>query len=88
MGTNSYKTHPKFGRTFSDGTVIHHMHAEMDVLRFAKPGDTLDVMRFRHGDGTFAMSKPCVLCMALIIEKGIKKVRYTDSDGKWQSIKF
>jgi deoxycytidylate deaminase len=86
IGENTFKTHPKFGRIYPDGTEGHHMHAEMNVLRFAKPGDTLEVMRF-CGDG-LAMAKPCSHCMRFIREAGIKKVKYTNQDGEWVTIRI
>ena len=85
---NSYKTHPKYGRTYKDGTVQHHMHAEMGVLRFAKPGDFLEVMRWCRDGETMTMAKPCDLCMKHIEESGISKVRYTNWDGAWETIKI
>jgi deoxycytidylate deaminase len=86
IGENTFKTHPRFKRTYPDGTVGSHMHAEMNVLRFAKPGDTLEVIRFLKG-GTQGMAKPCAVCMRYIREAGIKKVRYTNEDGDWEEMK-
>ena len=43
VGVNTDKTHPKFKRQYEDGTWGSHMHAEMSVLRYAKPGDVLEV---------------------------------------------
>lgn len=83
IGINSDKTHPRFKRKYDDGTWAAHMHAEMDVLRFAQPGDELEVMRFRKSDNKYAMAKPCKFCMKHIIEAGIKKVSYTDENGDW-----
>ena len=80
VGTNSTKTHPRFRRTHSNGDESAHLHAEMDVLRFAKPGDTLMVFRFL-ADGTPSMSKPCPHCQKFIREAGITKVEYTDWSG-------
>lgn len=82
IGENTDKTHPRFKRRFNDGTCAAHMHAEMNVLRFARPGDELEVMRFRKG-GKRALAKPCRHCMKHIIEAGIKKVTYTDENGEW-----
>jgi len=56
------------------------MHAEMDVLRFAQPGDELEVMRFRK-DGSLGMSKPCKFCQRHIRSAGIRRVYYTDEAG-------
>ena len=86
IGTNSDKTHPRFQRTYSDGSTGAHMHAEMDVIRFARSGDVLEVMRFRKCDNHLAMAKPCKYCMQHIKAAGIKKVSYTDEDGEWREI--
>jgi len=87
MGVNSFKTHPRFMRTYPDGSSAAHMHAEMDAIRFAQPGDELEVMRFRKC-GEFGMAKPCKYCMHHIVKSGIKKVRYTDDDGTWKTLKI
>ncbi len=86
MGANVSKTHPRFKRTYSDGTTGSHMHAEMNVIRFAEPGDVLEVMRF--GKRKMAMAKPCEHCMHHIREAGIKKIRYTNARGTWEEIKI
>ncbi len=87
IGENTDKTHPRFTRTYDDGTVASHMHAEMNVLRFSQPGDELEVMRFlKRDDCTYAMAKPCSICMKYIIEAGIKCVRYTNESGEWEEI--
>ena len=85
IGTNQQKTHPKFTRYYPDGTCRSHLHAEMDVLRFSKPGDVIFVMRFDK-DGALTMSKPCKYCQQHIKDFGIKTVHYSDWEGemvKW-----
>ncbi len=84
---NSNKTHPKCGREYKDGTIQHHMHAEMGVVRFAKRGDILEVMRWGRDGETMTMSKPCTYCMLQIKKSGISKVRYTNWDGVWETIR-
>jgi len=86
IGINSDKTHPRFKRRYDDGTWAAHMHAEMDVLRFAEPGDELEVMRWRKSDNTFAMAKPCRHCMPHILKAGLARVTYTDDTGTWQEL--
>ena len=46
IGENTSKTHPRFRRQYPDGSWASHMHAEMNVLRFAKPGDEIEVIRW------------------------------------------
>jgi len=86
VGTNTQKTHPKFKRTYSDGSTASHMHAEMSVLRFAKPGDTLEVMRFAKQK--LSMARPCQHCMEFIRQAGIKKVRFTNVSGAWEELRL
>tara|TARA_Y100000034_G_C6523125_1_gene225204 strand:+ start:136 stop:489 length:354 start_codon:yes stop_codon:yes gene_type:complete len=85
IGENTNKTHPRFKRQHKDGSWSSHMHAEMNVIRFALPGDTLEVIRWKKC-GKMTMSKPCNYCMRHIKEAMIKKVRYTDWDGAWKEI--
>ena len=88
MGVNTSKTHPRFKRRYEDGTYGSHMHAEMNVLRFAQEGDELEVMRWRKSDNSFAMAKPCRHCMPHIIEAGISKVSYTNDRGEWRNLEL
>jgi len=88
VGENTDKTHPRFSRQYDDGSWASHMHAEMNVLRFAQPGDEIEVIRFAKRDYEWTMAKPCLLCMAEIRKSGIKKVRYTNWDGEWETIKI
>lgn len=88
IGINTDKTHPRFTRTYPDGTIASHMHAEMNVLRFAEPGDTLEVLRIRKLDKKFAMAKPCTYCMKFIKSAGISKVSFTNEAGDWEDLEF
>ena len=88
IGENTDKTHPRFKRQYKDGTFDAHMHAEMNVLRFARPGDEIEVMRFTSYGEHMTMAKPCCLCEAEIRKAGIKKVRYTNWDGEWEEMRF
>lgn len=86
VGVNTNKTHPRFTRQYPDGTQGSHMHAEMSVLRFAKPGDTLEVFRCRKSNDDFAIAKPCQWCMQHIRDAGISQVRYTNRRGSWEEM--
>lgn len=86
IGTNSDKTHPRFMRKYRDGTWGCHMHAEMDVLRFAQPGDDIEVMRWIRSTGGLAMAKPCEHCQKHIIMSGIRRVTYTNEEGNWERL--
>lgn len=84
IGENTDKTHPRFKRQYSDGTWASHMHAEMNVLRFAKPGDEIEVIRFKKCSHTWTMAKPCTLCLNKMKDAGIIRVRYTNWEGNWE----
>jgi tRNA(Arg) A34 adenosine deaminase TadA len=87
VGENTSKTHPRFKRQYPDGSWSSHMHAEMNVLRFAQAGDELEVIRFKKCGHFRTMAKPCSLCMDEIRKAGIKKVSYTNWDGEWETIR-
>ncbi len=86
IGENTNKTHPRFRRQYEDGEWAANMHAEMNVLRFAQPGDIVEVMRFSKCSHELTMAKPCPLCMKHLKESGISKVRYTNWQGDWETI--
>ena len=88
IGENTDKTHPRFKRQYKDGTWASHMHAEMNVLRFAQPGDIIEVMRFTKCGEHLTMAKPCILCEREIRKSGIKKVKYTNWDGDWELLEI
>jgi len=87
VGENTSKTHPRFRRQYADGSWASHMHAEMNVLRFAKPGDEIEVMRFNKRGYEFTMAKPCKFCQAELRKSGIKKVKYTNWSGSWEEMR-
>tara|TARA_R110002020_G_scaffold66563_16_gene174999 strand:- start:128 stop:487 length:360 start_codon:yes stop_codon:yes gene_type:complete len=86
VGTNSSKTHPFCRREYEDGTTAYQMHAETNVLRFAQPGDELEVIRFTKTG--VSMAKPCVHCQRKIKEMKIKKVLYTNRNGEWEELQL
>jgi tRNA(Arg) A34 adenosine deaminase TadA len=88
VGENTNKTHPRFKRQYEDGSWASHMHAEMNVLRFAEPGDVIEVLRYTKCNHMLTMAKPCSLCMNEMKKSGIKKVRYTNWLGNWEEINF
>lgn len=86
IGENTSKTHPRFKRQYPDGTFASHMHAEMNVLRFAQPGDEIEVIRFKKDRSGRSMAKPCLFCQAELKKAGILNVRYTNWSGEWSSM--
>jgi len=86
VGENTSKTHPRFKRQYADGSWASHMHAEMNVLRFAEEGDEIEVMRWSKCQKHSTMARPCSLCMSHMKKAGIRKVRYTNWDGEWEEL--
>lgn len=68
-----------------------HVHAEHAAInrawRTGTEGATIVVIRLRK-DGTIGMSRPCEKCVNRLIQAGIKKVIYSDSDGTLKSFKL
>ncbi len=89
FGTNTERCSVKFGRTHPDGTKGYHLHAEMDLIRKFKPGDIseISVVRFSKS-GELTMSMPCKYCQRYLKIYGVKRVRYTDWNGKWKVLRI
>jgi hypothetical protein len=81
IGINSNRADPSHTRYFEDGDSACCTHAEMDALCVARPGDYLEVMRWKP-NGKLAMAKPCEYCQLRIRRLDIN-VRYTDENGNW-----
>jgi deoxycytidylate deaminase len=85
IGFNGAKTSPRYKRQYK-----HHCdyqaHAEMVVLKHARPGDVLEVFRVSKSM-EFTMAKPCPYCMEQIEKAKLKKVRYTNWEGEWTTLK-
>lgn len=86
--TNSHRKSPVYFRYHSvskpgrPSGSVYCQHAEMAALRSAKPGDKLEVIRFRE-DGSIGCAKPCQHCEKRIKKLGLR-VRYTDDEGVWR----
>ena len=78
IGFNYDKTHPKY----ADGKTSYSIHAEVSAILHARcdiRDSTLYVYR-SHADGSPANARPCTNCMKVIVEAGIKRVIFTESD--------
>lgn len=58
----------------------------MDVLIAARPGDHLEVMRW-HKDGSLTMARPGKHCSALIVQKKIATVTYSNWEGEMITVR-
>jgi deoxycytidylate deaminase len=81
LGTNNKRTHPeqrRFGKQVS-------CHAEFLAIKKLKNknllnGSTLVVCR-KLKDGSLAQSRPCELCMPLLLANGVKRIMYSTAEG-------
>jgi deoxycytidylate deaminase len=84
VGNNKRKSHPKQinHHTFK---IAQGLHAERSAIINAKRKDlsgcTIHIARLTKC-GEPAMAKPCDQCMAYIKETGIKRIVYTNQEGK------
>lgn len=89
IGFNKDKTNPnsiKYNYIGASGDeIVVNTHAELDVVLKYKKNNISDceliVLRY-DGSGKLNNSKPCRGCSNLLREKKIKKVYFSDSDGK------
>lgn len=83
--TNSDRKRKNFARFYTKDTILTAFctHAEMEAIRYAKPGDKIEVIRWRK-DGTVAMAKPCAHCQLHLKRAGITKVKYTTDKGTFE----
>jgi len=93
MGCNSTKSHPiqyHYAKHINNKKI--YLHAEISSIiklnnkQSSKPY-RLFVTRLL-ANGNISMSKPCPICLAAIIEVGIKEIIYTDSNGIIRRIKL
>jgi deoxycytidylate deaminase len=79
------------GSIISSGYNTNHLHAEHTALNRAwengARGATALVVRFKS-NGDLGMAKPCKLCTDRLIQAGVKKVLYSDTDGSIKSIRL
>lgn len=67
-----------------DNVAMISVHAEESALKSYgthAQGTSLFVVRTLASTGALACSKPCERCMAQLIEAGVKKVYFIDSQG-------
>lgn len=93
QGYNSDKTHPLQQlynqlRFEDDGVSPHKLHAEMHALIPIRNLDidwnkvSVYIYRIKKSNKNgFGMARPCLSCMGLIKELGIKEINYTTEDG-------
>lgn len=88
FGFNKAKTHPVAVETYTQC-----IHAEMAAIKSARQRDLvgadLFVVRIKRSIGQpRGMSRPCTHCMKLIQDSKIKRVFYTNKDGRVEMIRF
>lgn len=83
-GWNSYKTHPKL-KMYNYPCLHAEAHAMINHGLLNCHGCTLVVTRVLR-NGKMTMAKPCNCCEEFMKEYGIKKVYYTDWNGRLQQL--
>jgi len=83
LGTNKAKTHPR------SMTAFKAIHAELDAV-LGVPleelrGSTMYVIRITNSE-LIAMAKPCIHCMALLRQVGIRKIFYSTEKRQIEEI--
>jgi deoxycytidylate deaminase len=87
-GTNKGYTSPYIRLNIDRYSMVDKNHAEISAILNARDRDltgaTIYIARCLKDDGT-ALSRPCDLCMEMIIEAGIRKIVYTTGDSSvWE----
>jgi deoxycytidylate deaminase len=85
--TNMKKSHPTCKRKFISGDESASIHAEMSALRFAQPGDDIEVLRWVKNH-ELRCSKPCKMCHTAMLKAGIRSVVYVDQLGNKQKMRL
>lgn len=85
--SNCHKGHPSCLRVLEGGAITSSMHAEMSALRFAKPGDEIEVIRWGKA-GDIRCSKPCEMCESAMRRAGIAAVTFIDKEGRRTKFSF
>lgn len=84
VGTNSYKTSPRFAKSYPSGYRGYTRHAEEHALSLVPVGADLakaviEVYRVRKS-GQLGLARPCHHCAKLLFDAGLK-VFYSTDDG-------
>lgn len=82
------KTHPLAQRTVNYGTeeiTIASIHAETDLIKYIKPGDSICVIRWKK-DGSFGCSHPCHHCLRKLIDLQLDKIIFYSEDDDWRAL--
>lgn len=96
FGWNNPKTHPMakeagrwipsmYGNSGSDYK-SHRTHAEMHCLMNCRTTPEWMVVTRLNEFDEHAMAKPCLVCQKILIESGVKKVFYTNTEGDWECL--
>lgn len=84
-GINQERTHPKAARYFGNRKLHSEQHCLLgNTLRETKNAEML-VVRV-DGLGRLRSSKPCHACFPLIVAAGIRRVTFSNNEGKLETI--
>ena len=87
-GYNTFsKTHPEYQDIDEEGEdFLRNIHGELMALVRRKHHDINNLTMYVYrelDDGTPSFSRPCHICMKLIKEFGVKRVRFIDEIGNF-----
>ncbi len=86
VGCNSLKSHPvqlKYNKFLPYSVNVPRLHAEIDALVKCHEdvkGGTIYIFRMGR-DGVTRLCKPCESCRNFIIDKRIRRIVWTDTNG-------
>jgi hypothetical protein len=88
IGVNTNKRRSaRFRKQYANSGCFHHeVHAEVAlVLRLREVPQQISVVRF-YKSGEPTMAQPCVHCQNFLRQRGVKRVRYTNWLGAWETM--
>ncbi len=88
VNTNRRRT-AKFRKQYANSDCFHHeIHAEVALLlRLRTTPERISVVRFSK-DGRATMAQPCVHCQHFLRCRGVRRVRFTNWQGEWETMRL
>lgn len=66
---------------------IKDVHAEVRLSKKTNlRGAMVEVIRYQKDSDKYTMAKPCPNCERTLRRAGVKKIRYTNWDGEWETL--
>lgn len=90
IGVNTNRrSSARFRKQYENSDLFHHeVHAEVALLlRLREVPSQISVVRF-YSSGEATMAQPCVHCQNFLRQRGVKRVRYTNWRGEWETMRL